>query len=164
MYRTRQNASACAPMTWCSPLDSCSFEFGSLMDQGRQMLTPPMSLMIFSKPVKFSSMKWSRWMPVSCSTVFHRQPGPPEANDELICSTWPGWACWPVNPVSGPHSRTGTTESRGMLRTVAPCLPGEMCRIMIVSERWPWTPAPNFALFPDRLSEPISTMFSELVL
>jgi hypothetical protein len=74
------------------------------MALGRQMLTPPMSLMMCSKPVKDSWMKWSMWMPVSCSTVFQRQPGPPLANVALILSS-PGPACWPGKPGSAAHGR-----------------------------------------------------------
>jgi len=38
-----------------------------------------------------------------------------------------------------------------------------MCKIMMVSERWPWMPAPKLRSAPARLSEPISRMFSALV-
>ncbi len=31
MYLTRQYASACAPITWCTPADRCSLERRSLI-------------------------------------------------------------------------------------------------------------------------------------
>ena len=81
----------------------------------------------------------------------------------LICSTRPGWATWPAAPGSGGQDRTGTTESRGMLSAITPPWCGAMCKMIIVSERWPVMPAPNFLLGPDLLSEPISRTFMALV-
>src|SRR5579875_3943286 len=103
-------------------------------------------------------------MPVSCSIVFHTQVGPPKAKLELSISVWPGSAVWPGSPrlVFG-QLRIGTSLSRGRLMTTAPRWLGRMCRIIMVSERWPWTYWPNFLLLPDRLSEPTSRMFSDEV-
>jgi hypothetical protein len=93
--------------------------------------------MIFSKPVKSSSMKWSMWMPVTLSKVFQVQTGPPKSRAALISSSSPGSACCPVVPSTAGQLMTGTMVSRGMLITVTSWLPGEMCSSIRVSERLP---------------------------
>src|SRR5579863_4705562 len=145
------------------PPDRCSLECGSLIANGRQILTPPRSLMTDSNPVKFSSMKWSSRMCVVCSIVFHRHPGPPSANVALICSTDPGAAAWPGDPGTCGQCSTGTTESRGMLITTARFSPGDRCSTRMVSDRCPLMCAPNLSFLPFLESDPITRMFSELL-
>src|SRR5215472_5298118 len=76
-------------------------------------------------------------MPVCSATVFQVQAGPPLFRAALIRSSCPGADCWPGVPSLGPQSRIGTMLSRGMLITVAPLRPGEMCSSIRVSERPP---------------------------
>ena len=164
MWRSRQNASAWGPMTWCMPADRCSPESGSLMATGRQMLTPPMSLIDVHEA---GEGELDEVVDVDAGLVLDGLPqaaGPPLEKVELIRSFTPG--CGLLAGTPGPsagQASVGTMESRGMLSTVAPWWPGEMCRIMIVSDRWPSTVAPNFRFAPARLSEPISRTFSALV-
>ncbi len=74
---------------------------------GRQTLTPPRSSTTLTKLVRASSMKWSRWMPVCCSTVFHRHDGPPLLKTALIRSNAPGLACCPAQawPAAAPAAQ-----------------------------------------------------------
>ena len=75
--RVRQNSRNCTPLMWCSPWLRLSPEATLFTWNGRQTLTPPMSSTTFTTPAYFISMKWSIRMWVCCSTVFHRQAGPP---------------------------------------------------------------------------------------
>ena len=110
--RVRQNASASRPKTWCTPADKLRPDRGSSTLTGRQTLTPPRSLMIFSKPVKSSWTKWSTWMWVTASKVFQVQAGPPKFRAALI-SSWPAPPAgplsrrWPRSSGSGPSFRAG---------------------------------------------------------
>ena len=70
------------------------------MANGRQTLIPCTSLTMALKLLKPTSTKWSMWMLVVCSSVFHRQGAPPSENVALSgsstpgCAVWPGWPCW----------------------------------------------------------------------
>ena len=94
--RVRQKASAWMPVMCCSPALRFRPDSWSLTVNGTQTLTPPRSLTTLTKPSKPIPMKWSMWTPDICSTVFHRQVGPPIWSSELICTAPAGLACWPV--------------------------------------------------------------------
>ena len=94
--RVRQKASAWMPLMCCSPDFRFRPDTGSLTLNGTQTLTPPRSLTTLTKPSKPMPMKWSMRTPVICSTVFHRQVGPPIWSSELTCTAPAGLACWPV--------------------------------------------------------------------
>src|SRR6266498_2716214 len=64
---------------------------------------------------------------------------------------------------SGLQPNVCTMESRGRLISVAPVRCGEICIKIIVSERAPRTPRPNFLFVPARLSDPMSRTFSGVV-
>ena len=84
--RVRQNASAVTPSMCCSPAATFSPDTRSLTANGTHTVTPPRSLTTLTNPAMPISMKWSMRMPVCCSTVFHRQDGPPAASTALIRS------------------------------------------------------------------------------
>ena len=94
--RVRQKASAWMPLMWCSPELRSKPDTGSFTLNGTQTLTPPRSSTTLTKPSMPIPMKWSMRMPVTCSTVFHRQVGPPIWSSALICTAPFGSACWPV--------------------------------------------------------------------
>ena len=121
--------------------------------------------MIFSNPVKSSSMKWSTWMWVTCSKVFQVHAGPPLFSAALMSCTSPGSAVWPSVPSLGLQPMTGTTVSRGTVITLTSWWPGETCSSISVSERAPWIVAvvPPIPCWCSRVSEPISRMFSALL-
>jgi hypothetical protein len=77
--RVRQKSSAVAPSMWSSPSGRDRPETGSLTLNGTQTFTPFKSSMTFANPARPISMKWSMWIPVCCSTVFHRHDAPPAA-------------------------------------------------------------------------------------
>ena len=162
--RSRTNASAWAPLTRCFPADSRSLDWGLLIAKGRQTGTPPTSLTIDWNPAKFTSMKcWMR-MPVSCSSVFHRQGAPPAAKVEFSRSTTPGCALCPEWPCpSLAQASIGTMESRGKLMMSARVCPGAMCSSIEVSDRDPTIPAPYRLPRPWRESEPMIRMFRPAV-
>src|SRR5260370_42431264 len=104
-------------------------------------------------------------MPSGGSTVFEGGGGPPLFKVALIRSSCPGAACCPAVPSLGEQPTTGTMLSRGMLSTVAPCRPGEMCSSIKVSERPPGVELadPPTPPWPARVPEPSTRMFSALL-
>ena len=87
-----------------------------------QISTPPTASTRPTKPPKPISTKWSIRMPVSFSTVLHQQlrPAVGVGGVDLLASPWPG---------------IDTIESRGI--DISRFGPEPVCRIMIVSVRWP---------------------------
>ena len=83
LCRTRTNASASSPLTRVRPAGRSTPDFESCSGRVRHTSTPPRASIVFLKPLKSSTTKWSTVRPVIASTVFTVHPGPPRSKAAL---------------------------------------------------------------------------------